>query len=267
MSFESHPPPVLANQPLLGDRTDAQRFGAWFASMVSAHVHRHVSERMDAMDAALESALAQGSAQRLQELCSTTFYVATTEVQRKVDATSFANTGWAAALGDKAGGTSHAPRPDDPVDFDIDDLGAVSNYLLQAAGAQIRPAAQSEGAPAAPVPPSSGSPLTWLEPADGVPESAPIEVTMAELNQQTAQVVRKLVSDGRPAVVSRHGTYLAAIVPLRPGSVERSTSIRPVSKAQVRDRASEDADATITRDELRERVKTAHASSDQTTMA
>ena len=43
---------------------------------------------------------------------------------------------------------------------------------------------------------------------------APRVYTMTELNQQTARVLEEVNESGRPAVVTRHGRFLALLTPL-----------------------------------------------------
>jgi antitoxin (DNA-binding transcriptional repressor) of toxin-antitoxin stability system len=44
--------------------------------------------------------------------------------------------------------------------------------------------------------------------------------TMRELNQQTARIMSEIESTGRTAFITRHGRFVATIVPLAPGQVE-----------------------------------------------
>ncbi len=44
--------------------------------------------------------------------------------------------------------------------------------------------------------------------------------TMRELNQDTAQVMRKINESGRPALITRHGRFIAMITPLLGKRVE-----------------------------------------------
>jgi antitoxin (DNA-binding transcriptional repressor) of toxin-antitoxin stability system len=44
--------------------------------------------------------------------------------------------------------------------------------------------------------------------------------TMRDLNQQTARIMNEIESTGRTAFITRHGRFVATIVPLRPGQVE-----------------------------------------------
>ncbi|GAA3947480.1 type II toxin-antitoxin system Phd/YefM family antitoxin [Actinoplanes auranticolor] len=44
--------------------------------------------------------------------------------------------------------------------------------------------------------------------------------TMRELNQQTAEVLRQINQDGRPAAITRHGRFVALITPLADRNIE-----------------------------------------------
>ncbi|MFV2094694.1 type II toxin-antitoxin system Phd/YefM family antitoxin [Micromonospora sp. LOL_014] len=44
--------------------------------------------------------------------------------------------------------------------------------------------------------------------------------TMRELNQRTAEVLRQINEDGRPAVITRHGRFVALITPLADRDIE-----------------------------------------------
>jgi len=61
---------------------------------------------------------------------------------------------------------------------------------------------------------------TWLQPAI-VPGRAPVLVTMTEFSQRRSNLVHK-AEKGVPVLLSRHGTVVAAIIPLEPGAYERA---------------------------------------------
>jgi prevent-host-death family protein len=44
--------------------------------------------------------------------------------------------------------------------------------------------------------------------------------SMRDLNQQTARVMSEIETGGRPALITRHGRFVAVITPLEPGQVE-----------------------------------------------
>ena len=43
--------------------------------------------------------------------------------------------------------------------------------------------------------------------------------TMRDLNQQTAPLIEELEKVGKPAIITRHGRFIAVIRPLAPGQV------------------------------------------------
>ena len=43
--------------------------------------------------------------------------------------------------------------------------------------------------------------------------------TMRDLNQQTPRLMKEIEKAGRPAVITRHGRFIATITPLAPGQV------------------------------------------------
>ena len=55
---------------------------------------------------------------------------------------------------------------------------------------------------------------------------APRVYTMTELNQQTARVLEEVNESGRPAVITRHGRFLALLSPLAAGQVESAALSR-----------------------------------------
>jgi prevent-host-death family protein len=61
--------------------------------------------------------------------------------------------------------------------------------------------------------------VTVVTPA-GERIDAPRVYTMTELNQQTARVLEEVNESGRPAVITRHGRFLAMLTPLAAGQVE-----------------------------------------------
>lgn len=55
---------------------------------------------------------------------------------------------------------------------------------------------------------------------------APRIYTMTELNQQTARVLEEVNESGRPAVITRHGRFVAMLTPLAAGQVEAAALSR-----------------------------------------
>ena len=59
------------------------------------------------------------------------------------------------------------------------------------------------------------------EPALGqVNDDKALVFTMRELNQQTARIMGQIEKTGKPAFVTRHGRFVALIMPLASGQVE-----------------------------------------------
>ena len=59
------------------------------------------------------------------------------------------------------------------------------------------------------------------EPALGqVHDDKALVFTMRELNQQTARIMGQIEKTGKPAFVTRHGRFVALIMPLASGQVE-----------------------------------------------
>jgi antitoxin (DNA-binding transcriptional repressor) of toxin-antitoxin stability system len=44
--------------------------------------------------------------------------------------------------------------------------------------------------------------------------------TMRELNQQTALILKEIEQAGKPAIITRHGRFIATVTPLAPAQVE-----------------------------------------------
>ena len=58
--------------------------------------------------------------------------------------------------------------------------------------------------------------------------------TMRELNQQTARVIEEIEKAGRPAIITRHGRFVAIIRPLAAGQVE--SRVLPEMARQIAER-------------------------------
>ena len=59
------------------------------------------------------------------------------------------------------------------------------------------------------------------EPALGqVNDDKALVFTMRELNQQTARIMGQIEKAGKPAFITRHGRFVALIMPLASGQVE-----------------------------------------------
>lgn len=72
---------------------------------------------------------------------------------------------------------------------------------------------------------SSHAHITVVTPSGECVE-APRIYTMTELNQQTARVLEEVNESGRPAVITRHGRFLALLSPLAAGQVESAALSR-----------------------------------------
>jgi antitoxin (DNA-binding transcriptional repressor) of toxin-antitoxin stability system len=58
--------------------------------------------------------------------------------------------------------------------------------------------------------------------------------TMRELNQDTAGTIQQINESGRPAVITRHGRFVAAIYPLAHTAVESRAVARALEDVEVR---------------------------------
>jgi antitoxin (DNA-binding transcriptional repressor) of toxin-antitoxin stability system len=81
-------------------------------------------------------------------------------------------------------------------------------------------------------------------------------VTMRELNQHTAAVLEEINRSGRPAVVSKHGKFVAMITPLAGRSIESlvlagDPELRDLVQEELK-HADESRDADLSIDEARE---------------
>jgi prevent-host-death family protein len=59
--------------------------------------------------------------------------------------------------------------------------------------------------------------------------------TMRELNQRTAEVLREINDDGRPALITRHGRFVAMITPLANRNIEAALLDQVLERAGNRD--------------------------------
>ena len=64
------------------------------------------------------------------------------------------------------------------------------------------------------------TPWTPASPVVRIGDDEALVFTMRDLNQQTARVIEEIEKAGRPAVITRHGRFIAIITPLAPGQVE-----------------------------------------------
>ena len=63
---------------------------------------------------------------------------------------------------------------------------------------------------------------------------APRVYTMTELNQQTARVLEEVNRTGQPAVITRHGRFVAMLTPLETGQVESAALSRGALADDIR---------------------------------
>ncbi len=74
------------------------------------------------------------------------------------------------------------------------------------------------------MPPAETEPTVWptgTEPLviSFVDDDA-LVFTMRDLNQQTARIMNEIEKIGQPAIITKHGRFVAIITPLAPGQVE-----------------------------------------------
>lgn len=53
-----------------------------------------------------------------------------------------------------------------------------------------------------------------------IDDDKPLVYTMRELNQQTARIMNEIEKHARPGFITRHGRFVAMIVPVPPGQIE-----------------------------------------------
>ena len=64
------------------------------------------------------------------------------------------------------------------------------------------------------------TPWTPASPVVRIGDDEALVFTMRDLNQQTPRLIKEIENTGRPAVITRHGRFIAHITPLAPGQVE-----------------------------------------------
>ena len=64
------------------------------------------------------------------------------------------------------------------------------------------------------------TPWTPEAPIVRVGDDEALVFTMRDLNQQTAPLIKELEKVGKPAIITRHGRFIATVTPLGPGQVE-----------------------------------------------
>jgi antitoxin (DNA-binding transcriptional repressor) of toxin-antitoxin stability system len=88
----------------------------------------------------------------------------------------------------------------------------------------------------------------WLRPAL-TPDAKPRLATLTQFSQQRTQYVREVLN-GAPVLLARHGTVVAAIVPLEPGAFERTAY--PSAARRLLEAAAGQADTESPSPELSE---------------
>ena len=78
--------------------------------------------------------------------------------------------------------------------------------------------------------------------------------TMTELNQQTARVLEEVNASGAPAVITRHGRFVAMLSPLAPGQVESTALSRGPLADEIRRRQAAEGEPSLSADELESRM-------------
>jgi antitoxin (DNA-binding transcriptional repressor) of toxin-antitoxin stability system len=64
------------------------------------------------------------------------------------------------------------------------------------------------------------SPVSTEPDLEQVNDDKALVFTMRELNQQTARIMGQIEKAGKPAFITRHGRFVALIMPLASGQVE-----------------------------------------------
>ena len=64
------------------------------------------------------------------------------------------------------------------------------------------------------------SPSRTESPRTQVGDDDALVYTVRELNQQTPRLMEEIEEAGKPAIITRHGRFIAVITPLAPGQVE-----------------------------------------------
>ena len=64
------------------------------------------------------------------------------------------------------------------------------------------------------------SPSRTESPRAQVGDDQALVFTMRELGQQAARIMTEVENSGKPALITRHGRFIAIITPLAPGQVE-----------------------------------------------
>jgi prevent-host-death family protein len=82
--------------------------------------------------------------------------------------------------------------------------------------------------------------------------------TMRELNQHTARVLEEINDSHRPAVITRHGRFIALITPLRDSAIEELVLSHGDLNRELYQRATDSDPVTHTSDEVLDQWKNHH---------
>jgi prevent-host-death family protein len=96
---------------------------------------------------------------------------------------------------------------------------------------------------------SSHAHVTVVTPS-GEAVEAPRVYTMTELNQQTARVLEEVNQSGWPAVITRHGRFVAMLTPLAAGQAESVALSRGPFADELRRRQAAAASSALSADEV-----------------
>jgi prevent-host-death family protein len=67
---------------------------------------------------------------------------------------------------------------------------------------------------------STARPAVTAPSVIGVRNDDALVFTMRDLNQQTARIMNEIEKTGQPAFITKHGRFVAIVMPLAPGQVE-----------------------------------------------
>jgi prevent-host-death family protein len=79
--------------------------------------------------------------------------------------------------------------------------------------------------------------------------------TMRELNQNTAHVIDEINDSCQPAVITKHGRFIALITPMRDVAIEELVLSHGPLADEISRRASDDEVSTLSSDEVLQRIR------------
>ena len=83
--------------------------------------------------------------------------------------------------------------------------------------------------------------------------------TMRELNQRTARVLEEINDSGSPAVITRHGRFIALVTPLRGAAIEAMVLSHGRLADFLHERATEATPATFTPSQIQKQIHDRHS--------